>query len=106
MALVLTDRTDIHGTVHRAVELSEGGGLAILGKDLGVGGAGSLGFPDYEFERSLSPADTAHLRRLLGLTGREDLLAAVAARFESTRALEAFLDRHGIWGTFWSRLGD
>ena len=104
--VVLTDRTDIHGTTRRAVQLVDHGGIAIVGQDLGVEGAGPLGFPDYEFERRLSSAEVAALRPLLGLSGHGDLLTAVAERFGTTRALEAFLDQHGISGTFWSRIGD
>ena len=90
----------------RAVGLTDGGGLAIVGHDLGPGVERFFGRTEYEFERRFTPDETAQLGRLLETAADGDLLAAIAERFASTQDLEAFTEAHGITGTFWSRVGD
>jgi len=103
--LVLTDVNDADGTMWRAVALTDDGGLAILGHDLGPA-VEVLGGSEYEFERRLCAAEVTTLRELLTVPPEGDLLAAIGDRFASTRDLEAFAKDHGIAGEFWSRIGD
>lgn len=86
-----TDR----GTSWRGVRLDDDGGLAIQGHDLGPA-------TEYEFVRRLTAAETSILRGLLEVPVDGDLLAAVAERFATTHALEAFVKEHGIAGSFWN----
>lgn len=104
--LVLTDVRDDRGTMWRAVTLTEDGGLAILGHDLGPGVEQFWGCSEYEFERRLSAAEVTTLRELLTVPVGGDLLAAIGDRFASTSDLESFAEGHGIAGEFWSRTGD
>lgn len=104
--LVLTDVRDDRGTMWRAVTLTEDGGLAILGQDLGQGVEQFWGCREYEFERRLSAAEVTTLRELLTVPAGGDLLAAIGERFPSTSDLERFAEDHGIVGEFWSRIGD
>jgi hypothetical protein len=104
--LVLTDARDAGGTTWRAVTLTDDGGLAVLGHDLGRGVERSWGCHEYEFERRLSLEEVTTLRRLLTLPAGDDLLAAIGERFTSTSDLESFAEGHGITGAFWSRTGD
>lgn len=97
---------DEDGTVWRAVRLYGDGSLAVLGHDIGPGVEEFFGCREYEFARTWSTAQTAALRRLLGLPRRGDLLAAVQGRFGSTDELSRFVEAHGITGTFWNRAGD
>jgi len=53
--LVLTDVRDDRGTMWRAVTLTQDGGLAILGHDLGQGVEQIWGCSEYEFERGSAP---------------------------------------------------
>lgn len=100
------DVSDEDGTMYRAVSLTDDGGLAIEGQDLGRGVERVFGCNEYEFVRRLSADDTNQLRSLLGVPIDGDLLAAIAGRFASTRDLEAFAGDHGISGKFWNRIGD
>lgn len=104
--LVMQSDTDEDGTVWRAVRLYGDGSLAVLGHDIGPGVEEFFGCREYEFARTWSTAQTAALRRLLGLPRRGDLLAAVQGRFGSTDELSRFVEAHGITGTFWNRTGD
>jgi hypothetical protein len=104
--LVLADLRDVDGTMWRAVNLTEDGGLALVGHDLGAGVERIFGCSEYEFERRLTAGDTAALRSLLGLEETGDLLTAIEGRFASTPELEVFLKDHGIEGQFWNRIGD
>ena len=63
------------------------------------------GLTEYEFTRTLSPVAVAALRLSLGI-GDAPLLEALASRFETTGALEQYLEANGIETTFWSRVGD
>ena len=104
--MVLTDVRDENGTVWRAVTLTDDGGLAICGHDLGRGVQDFFGCNEYEFERRLSAPEAKALRELLTEPDDGDLLAAIAGRFPSGTGLEGFLEQHGIHGQFWSRVGD
>ena len=96
---------DEDGTMWRAVSLTEDGGLAMLGHDVGSGVERVLGCGEYEFERRLSAAEVSTLRRLLSVATDGDLLAAIGDRFASTRDLEAFAQEHGITDEVWNRVG-
>lgn len=104
--LVLADVRDEDGTRWRAVSLTEDGGLAVLGHDLGPGVEAFYGCAEYEFERRLSRAEAGELRTLLGLPAGGDLLTAIEARFPSTSLLEEYLVECDLPGRFWSRVGD
>ena len=104
--LVMQDVSDADGTMWRAVHLSASNELVIEGHDLGRGVERVFGSGEYEFQRALSSNETSELRKLLGLSGDKDLLAAIAERFDSTRDLEAFLKAHDLEGKFWNRIGD
>ena len=104
--LVLRDVRDENGSSRREVRLSDDGGLAILGHDLGRGAEGIFGENDeYEFQRRLSPTETRALRRLLGVATDGDLLDAIESRFTSTNDLETFLVESALPGEFWNRIG-
>lgn len=103
---LLTNAKNAGGTTWRAVTLTDEGGLAVVGHDLGPGVERSWGCHEYEFERRLSPAEVTTLRHLLTLPADGDLLAAIGERFTSTSELESFAEGHGITGAFWSRTGD
>lgn len=104
--LVLTDLTDQDGTRWRAVRLTDDGGLAILGHDLGPAVEGIFGCSEYEFVRRLCAAEVLTLRDLLTVAADGDLLGAIGERFSSPGDLETFTAEHGISGEFWSRVGD
>lgn len=104
--LILTDVRDEDGTMWRAVNLTDDGGLAIVGHDLGPGVERIFGCSEYEFERRLNPAETQTLRTLLAADATANLLDVIEARFDSTHDLETFLKDHGIEGRFWNRIGD
>lgn len=104
--LVLTNVRDERGTMWRAVELTEGGGLAILGHDLGSGVEDVFGYGEYEFKHRLSATGVSSLRALLGVAEDADLLAAIEDRFKTTFELEAFIKKHDIPCELWSRVGD
>ena len=93
----MREGSDAQGWSYRAVELRRGG-LVIVGHDLG----GT--YDEYEFERRLSPDETAELGRLLGVP-RGSLLDAIETRFTDTVGLEAFCREHGLEGEFWNRIG-
>ena len=103
--LVLTDVRDENGTVWRAVTLTEDGGLAIRGQDLGRGVEEFFGGSEYEFERRLCAHATNALRELLGVPAGGDLLTAIADRFPESSDLEDFIKEHGVESQFWSRVG-
>ncbi|HET6627652.1 MAG TPA: hypothetical protein VFG63_14775 [Nocardioidaceae bacterium] len=103
--LVLVDVRDADGTMWRAVTLTEDGGLAILGHDIGPGIERIFGGSEYEFERRLSAAEVSTLHQLLDVAADGDLLTAIHDRFRSTRDLETFAEEHGIAGQFWNRIG-
>lgn len=106
--LVLADHRDEDGTVWRAITLDEGS-FILSGHDTGPGVERILGCSEYEFERTLSPAETSRLRTLLGVAGDAPgpvLLAAVADGFDSIEQFDEFLAEHGIEGSFWSQLGE
>ena len=65
----------------RAVTLTEDGGLAIQGHDLGRGVKASFGCSESEFERRLSAQGAEALRELLAVPSGVDRLAAIAGRF-------------------------
>lgn len=90
----------------RAVTLTDDGGVAILGHDLGRGVERIFGCREYEFERRLSAAEVSTLRKLLAVARDGDLLAAIGTRFQSTDELETFAEENGIAGEFWNRIGD
>jgi hypothetical protein len=104
--LVLTSVRDERGTMWRAVELTDGGGLAILGQDLGSGVEDVFGYGEYEFKRGLSATAVSSLRALLGLAEDAELLAAIEDRFKTTIELEAFIEKYDIPSELWSRVGD
>lgn len=104
--MVLTDVRDDNGTVWRAVTLTEDGGLAIRGHDLGRGVEEFFGGSEYEFERRLSAQEAKAFGELLTVQAGGDLLAAIAGRFPGGSGLEDFLEQHGIESQFWSRVGD
>ncbi|WP_235734979.1 hypothetical protein [Nocardioides alcanivorans] len=106
--LVLADHADADGTLWRAITVDEGA-FILSGHDTGPGVERILGCREYEFERTLTPAETIQLRLLLDVpreAADAELLAAVAARFDSTNELEAFLEEKGIDGAYWSQLGE
>ncbi len=103
--LILVDIKDEDGSMWRAVTITDDGGLAIVGHDLGHGVERTLGFSEYEFERRLSPAEVTTLRELLAVSDG-DLLAAVRSRFPTTGDLESFVTENGIAGEFWNSIGD
>lgn len=103
--VVLTDVRDENGTVWRAVTLTEDGGLAIRGHDLGRGVEDFFGGSEYEFERRLSAQETKAVSELLSVPVEGDLLAAISGRFPSGSGLEDFIKEHGIESQFWSRVG-
>ncbi len=106
--LVLADLSDEDGTLWRAITVDEGS-FILSGHDTGPGVERILGCREYEFERTLSPEETTQLRNLLGVPEGApdvDLLTSVADRFDSTDELDAFLEEHGIDGSFWSQLGE
>lgn len=90
----------------RTVTLTEGGGLAIRGHDLGPRVAGAFGCTEYEFERLLSAQEVEALCEALAVPPGVDVLAAIADRFPSATGLEEFIQEHGIRGQFWNRIGD
>lgn len=104
--VVMLNRRDEQGLMHRSISLSDSGQLGISGHDLGPGVEAFFGANEYEFERTYSADDTARARELLGLAPDDDLLQAITARFRATHELESFLEGHGIEGDFWSRVGD
>lgn len=106
-ARTLEERRDDRGYTWRGVSLSEDGSLAIEGQDLGKIPEGFWGEYEYEFSRTLSPAETATLRGLLHVPDGGDLVAVLAERFTTSSTIEAFVvQEHGIPGQFWSRVGD
>lgn len=105
--IVMTNRRDKQGWLLRELHADEDGTLVIEGHDLGSGvsNAWGDGLTEYEFVRTVSPAAVAELR--LGLSiGDDPILEALGSRFETTRALEAYLEANGIETAFWSRVGD
>ena len=105
--LVMTDIRDERGRMWRAVTLTPDGCLTISGHDLGPLVSDVFGDArEYEFERHLTPADTAALRELLEVPPDGDLLSAIDTRFSSTHELETFLADNWLAGKFWSRVGD
>lgn len=105
--LVMRDVRDEDGLSWRAVTETAEGGLQITGHDLGPGVSNLFGgSSEYEFERRLSPEDTAVLRDRLGIAADADVLATIQDRFDSTTDLEAFIAAHEIPSEFWSRIGD
>ena len=104
--VVLADVRDENGTVWRAVTLTEDGGLAIRGQDLGRGVETFFGCREYEFERRLSARETKALCDLLAVPTGIPLLAAIVDRFPAGNGLEQFIQDHGIQGHFWNRIGD
>lgn len=103
--LVLADHTDEDGSLWRAISV-EDGGFVLSGHDTGPGVERVLGCREYEFERRLSAEETAKLRTLLLVETAQELVEAVAHRFDAIEELEAFLADHEIDGTFWSQLGE
>ncbi len=104
--VVLRDAADVDGTMWRAVTLTEDGGLALRGHDLGPGVQRIFGMGEYEFERRLSAAETRDLCTLLGVPPGGDVLTSIAERFPGSGGLEDFMLQHGIEGRFWNRIGD
>jgi hypothetical protein len=104
--LVLIDEHNADGTRWRAVKLTEGGELLVVGQDLGPGVARFFGCQEYEFRRTLTAADVVRLRILLRASDDDDLLAAIGQSFVDTSRLEEFLIENGIPGSLWNRIGD
>jgi hypothetical protein len=106
--LVLLDRHDSEGSMYRALHLDDDGSLVIEGQDLGDGVAAVFGadLREYEFERRLDAPAVIRLRGVLGIGTDEALLPALAARVDSSHALERVIAAHDIPSTFWSRIGD
>ena len=103
--VVLIDAKEQGGTVWRAVTLTEDGGLAIRGHDLGPRVEDFFGCSEYEFERRLSAQEVGALCEILVVPTGVDLLAVIAERFPDTSDLEKFVKEHDIEGQFWSRIG-
>lgn len=103
--LVLADHSDEDGTLWRAISV-EDGGFVLSGHDAGPSVERVLGCREYEFERRLSADDTTRFRALLLVDTAQELVDAVAQRFDAIEELEEFLAEHGIDGTFWSQLGE
>ena len=106
--LVLEETRDAGGLSRREIELDAGGGLRIMGHDIGasVEALWGPGLREYEFERCYSSEDTATLRSLIHLPSDADLLPAIQAHFTFTAEIEALLREQGITGGFWSRVGE
>ena len=104
--VVLTDAKDQGGPVWRAVTLTEDGGLALRGHDLGPRVEDFFGCSEYEFERRLSALEVGALCEILVVPTGVDLLGVIAERFPDTSDLEKYTKEHGIEGQFWSRIGD
>jgi hypothetical protein len=104
--LVLIGEHDADGTRWRAVELTVGGELVVVGQGLGPGVARFFGCEEYEFRRTLTAADVARLRILLKVSDDDDLLGAIGRSFVDTLSLEEFLVENGIPGSLWNRIGD
>lgn len=105
MTLVMAEVRDADGLMRRSVHLTTDGRLQIEGHDLGAAVERAFGSREYEFQRSLDTAETRRLAELLGVAV-DGLLPAVEAAFDTTHALEEYLEAHGIAGEFWSRVGD
>jgi hypothetical protein len=103
---VFEDRRDPEGFSWRAVRLRPDGHLVIEGHDLGERVEDVFGVREYEFERTVDAAGVQRLRDALGLAEPASLIAAIATGFNSSLALERFLDEHGVPSTFWNRIGD
>ncbi|GAA1799975.1 hypothetical protein [Nostocoides veronense] len=104
--VVMLNRRDEQGLMHRSISLSDSGQLGISGHDLGPGVEAFFGANEYEFERTYSADDTTRARELLGVAPDDGLLQAITERFRATHELESFLEGHGNEGEFWSRVGD
>jgi len=105
--LVVQNMRDERGWLLRELHADEDGTLVIEGQDLGSGVSDFWGdgLTEYEFTRTLSPVAVAALRLSLGI-GDAPVLEALGSRFETTGALEQYLEAHGIESSFWSRVGD
>ena len=98
---------DKRGWQSRALRANEDGTVEISGQDFGSGVSDFWGdgLTEYEFIRTLSPDAVAALRLSLDI-GDAPLLEALGFRFETTDALEDYLQVNGIETTFWSRVGE
>jgi hypothetical protein len=103
--LVMTEIRDADGLMRRSVHITADGRLQIEGHDLGAAVERTFGSREYEFERSLSAAETTRLAELLAVPV-DELLPAIESAFDTTHVLEKYLEEHGIAGKFWSRVGD
>ena len=105
---MLSEVHDGDGVSARWVTLTEDGDLLVEGQDLGPGVALFFGGQEYEFARTVRAADVPALRQALHLDDEDDLLAALAERYEGrgTSELEQFIQDAGIASEFWSRVGD
>lgn len=105
--IVMAKARDERGWYSRELHAEEDGTLTIEGHDLGSGVSNFWGdgMTEYEFTRTLSVAAVAQLRLSLGIDDTQ-LLEILRSRFETTHALEEYLEANGIETTFWSRVGD
>ena len=88
--LVMKDVRDADGTMWEAVHLSSSNELVIEGHDLGPGVERFFGCGEYEFQRALSSNETSELRKLLGLSGDQDLLSRSPSGSTSPQTLRPF----------------
>jgi hypothetical protein len=108
--LTLDHRDDDQGLYRRTLTLREDGSLVLEGHDLGQGVSNVFGegLNEYEFARTVAADQVDELRRLLGVSGDDDLRATLEDRFArrgGSHAFEQFLEANGVASEFWNRIG-
>ena len=110
MEITLVRTKDAEGMRYVGVRLDpESGTLIIEGQDLGPGVAAFFGASntEYEYEVTVLVENIPRLLQTIGAAPGVWVLDALAARFsgEEAHTLRTFLEKHGLAGPGWTRIG-